>query len=252
MNEKILNFAKISTLAVLLAFGITQVSSWTAPTAVPPDGNVSVSTVSSDTNTNNIGYVDAQITEGSTSGGGIPIKWGYVDKHYFVTDTKYTGNLGGIAGADAKCNTDANAISGKSYQVARTTYDATRNRYVFAQPYVGIYNDTYGWVNSILWSDMTGLVVNNNPSGAGSMFKNFATGDHVFVRASDWGKYLHNTSFNVWHVDTPAVENCNNWTSASGGQTGKKAQQDDNNIGLIDPNANRSCSENYALLCLEN
>ncbi len=40
MNEKVLNFAKISTLAVLLAFGITQVSSWTAPTAVPPDGNV--------------------------------------------------------------------------------------------------------------------------------------------------------------------------------------------------------------------
>ena len=248
MNEKILNFAKVSTLAVLLAFGITQVSSWTAPTAVPPDGNVSVSTVSSDTN--NIGYVDAQVTEGSTSGGGIPIKWGYTDKHYFVTDTKYTGNLGGIAGADAKCNTDANAIPGKSYQVARTTFDPDRNRYVFAQPYVGVYNDTYGWVNSILWSDMTGLVVNNNPSGAGSMFKNIAGGNRIYISASDWGKYLHNTSFDVWHVDTPETNNCNNWTSAPGVQ-GKVAKQDDNNIGLIDSSANRSCSESHSLLCLE-
>lgn len=40
MNEKVLNFAKISTLAVLLAFGITQVSSWTAPSGIAPDGNV--------------------------------------------------------------------------------------------------------------------------------------------------------------------------------------------------------------------
>ena len=252
MNEKILNFAKISTLAVLLAFGITQVSSWTAPTTVPPDGNVSVSTVSSDTDTNNIGYADAQVTEGSTSGGGIPIKWGYVDKHYFVTDTKYTGNLGGIAGADAKCNTDANAISGKSYKVIRSTYNAGKNRYIFTQPYVGVYNNTYGWINSVLWTDMVGLLVNENPGGVGVMFSSVPNGDQIFTDPSTNGfKYKYTSSFEIWHVDTPEIENCANWSSASSGLIGKLAHED-GTIGTIHPHANKACSESHSLLCIEN
>ena len=295
MNEKILNFAKISTLAVLLAFGITQVSSWTAPTAVPPDGNVSAPinvgnatqtkagnlTVGSLTSNGDIdvtgdnlmnvatpiapadgvnkAYVDAQssINWSGSGGGGVLFTWAYTDKHYFVTDTKYTGNLEGLAGADAKCNTDANAIPGKSYQVARTypalTYDsaATANDYAFGYPGVGLYNDTYGWVNSMMIGGINGLVVNNNPSGFGSRTKNgFIVDGNNYLRSQDWFNYIDNIP-GVWYVDTSDLtKNCSNWSSGSGSATMKLESDSGDGIGEVKQKS-ANCSNSLPLLCLE-
>lgn len=47
-------------------------------------------------------------------------------------------------GANTKCNTDANIISGKTYHFGRMNDDS-----IFNAPGVGLYNDTYGWVNSV-------------------------------------------------------------------------------------------------------
>ncbi|KKU25387.1 MAG: hypothetical protein UX39_C0031G0007 [Candidatus Magasanikbacteria bacterium GW2011_GWA2_46_17] len=43
--------------------------------------------------------------------------------HYFITIAGYNGNLGGRAGADAKCNSDLGAMTGRSYHAALDTID---------------------------------------------------------------------------------------------------------------------------------
>jgi type II secretory pathway pseudopilin PulG len=59
-------------------------------------------------------------------------------KHYFVTASTYNGNLGGLAGCDTKCNSDANKLTDKTYHCVRSS-DSTWN-------VVGkvLYNTTYG------------------------------------------------------------------------------------------------------------
>ena len=304
MNEKILNFAKISTLAVLLAFGITQVSSWTAPTAVPPDGNVSAPinvgnatqtkagnlTVGSLTSNGDIdvtgdnlmnvatpiapadgvnkAYVDAQSTINNVGVGGdgyASFSWGYTDKHYFVTKNKYDGNLGGYAGANAKCNVDANAIQGKTYY-ALFQLDQTSN-VSFGKIGIGLYNDEYGWVNSNIsvsnpvYIGAAGLmvaVVNNNQSGKGSSV--FSTNIDLLYslqKPSDFKRPYLKTSNPIWsgfgcRVSSNTEIYTTNTVNEAGHTTILRGS-DTEMIGTwyASPVGN-ACNQQYHLLCVEN
>lgn len=295
MNEKILNFAKVSTLAVLLAFGITQVSSWTAPTAVPPNGNVYAPinvgnatqtkagnlTVGSLTSNGDIdatgdnlinvatpiapadgvnkAYVDAQAAVGGGGNGGggdNDFVWGYTDKHYFVTASAYNGNLGGISGANTKCNTDANAIPGKAYHFVSENGDP-----IFNAPGVGLYNDEYGWVNSVLKVIPLGngqsthdknLLFNRNYSGIGNSVKIGSASDifpYSVVKASDASvNYRISSSPSFWL--NSKSQNCSNWTSTAG--NGQASSIGGYYIGDFSAKLATNCLANNALLCVEN
>ena len=305
MNEKILNFAKISTLAVLLAFGITQVSSWTAPTAVPPDGNVSAPinvgnatqtkagnlTVGSLTSNGDIdvtgdnlmnvatpiapadgvnkAYVDAQSTINGGGGGGgyADLVWGYTDKHYFVTQIQHKGNLGGFAGADAMCNTDPYAISGKTYTAL---FQHSQGSHNFNKPGVGLYNNIHGWVNSKLRiSDPTTtyistanttqtqyLVISNNPTGMG-IINRFITMSGInntmpyIISPDDLNlPYIVHSSDFWWDNDGCRVLS-SNWVSDSSGDVSDTARLS-TNVGVINNTGTVNCNVPKSILCIEN
>lgn len=305
MNEKILNFAKVSTLAVLLAFGITQVSSWTAPTAVPPNGNVYAPinvgnatqtkagnlTVGSLTSNGDIdatgdnlinvatpiapadgvnkAYVDAQAAVGGGGNGGggdNDFVWGYTDKHYFVSDALYDGNLGGRDGADAKCNSDVNAISGKTYHAYRGSVISPQlvDR-VFHAPGVGLYNDELGWVNStlrIVNLSNTNARYNKNYTGNGSTAKYGAIADilpNSMIRASDLSEKYTTPSAKWFWVINPGpgsqpVKSCKDYTvntpAEEGGYTSIGAG---GIIGkVLTAPIGYQCHRTLNLLCVEN
>ena len=287
MNEKILNFAKISTLAVLLAFGITQVSSWTAPAAVAPNGYVSAPinvgnatqtkagnlTVGSLTSNGDIdvtgdnllnvatpiapadgvnkAYVDAQGAVGGGGGGYEELAWGYTDKHFFLSSLQYNGDLGGTVGADAKCNTDTKAISGKNY---RAVFGS------FKDIGVGYYSDDFGsWVNSKLKisppaggdTNSRYLIINKNPTGMGSNTFQVSTPPSYIYYASDLNQtYQWSTGSKIWKSGGASF-NCSNWTSSQ--SSGATASFSGVKIGeLGSAVTGENCSNTHHLFCLEN
>jgi hypothetical protein len=71
----------------------------------------------------------------------------------FVTSTLYTGDLGGIAGADAICNQRAQAanLPGTYMAWISTVADSPANRFTKSQvPYV----ETNGWLVALDWNDL--------------------------------------------------------------------------------------------------
>ncbi|MBN1258144.1 hypothetical protein JXA05_00080, partial [Candidatus Peregrinibacteria bacterium] len=54
-------------------------------------------------------------------------------RHYFITANKYTGNLGGQAGADTKCNSDPKARNGVIYRALLATPSRIENEQIVSE-----------------------------------------------------------------------------------------------------------------------
>lgn len=135
-------------------------------------------------------------------------------KHYFLS-MSYTGNLGGISGANAKCNSDTSALPGRVYYAQLST--ALNGWGVNG---VGYFNSQWG----------TGIIGSNN---YGSMTQ----------YPSLWTSH-ESPSF-------PSF-NCSNWSSASG--NGHSASINPYiKMGSVNslPTANVSCSGYLPILCAE-
>jgi len=68
----------------------------------------------------------------------ITINWITRHRHFFVTASTFNGNLGGLSGADSRCNADTNRLPGRTYHAVRAD-DITWNA-----PGVGLFNSLYG------------------------------------------------------------------------------------------------------------
>ncbi len=126
------------------------------------------------------------------------------NKYFFITNSTFTGDLGGIAGADAKCNSDANKPNSSSYKafivdgtnrVACTTASCSTGT-IEHTDWVLIPNTTYTRIDSstpIATTDANGLFT--------FPFTN------TYIDTDD-------TSFSIWTGLNADPTGSSNWVSA--------------------------------------
>ena len=155
------------------------------------------------------------------------------EKRTFLTFTTYDGNLGGIAGADAKCNSDTNrpSILPNTYS-ALVSVNATRTGNPLAS-WVLLANRDY------FRGDGTTKIFTSSPA---SIF-NFGNFDNSVSASND--EYWTGLT-NSWALGN----NCTAWTSSSSGITGRYG------IGIVINNdsisvGQDSCDKFKRILCIQ-
>lgn len=133
-------------------------------------------------------------------------------RRVFVTSTTYTGNLGGLSGADAKCQARADAANlGGIWKawLSSSTEGSPSTRFIKD---TGPYKNILGNVIANSWSDLTDQALENslavNENGA---LQNITEPWNVWTNT--W------TSGSIY--DTATNLTCDNWTSDSSSMTGR-------------------------------
>lgn len=158
-----------------------------------------------------------QLLSGTGTVGVLPIPVGCptFPRTVFVTSTTYDGNLGGLAGADAKCQTQAAAggLSGtfKAWLSIATTAAASRLSHT-----ADVYETTNG---DVIAADFAALTNTANVDLAHAIdvdeFGNTVTGEFAWTATTSTGDFVPNS------------KTCNDWTDeqfltgARVGQTGQ-------------------------------
>ncbi|MCP4700526.1 MAG: DUF1554 domain-containing protein [Gammaproteobacteria bacterium] len=158
----------------------------------------------------------------------------------FITSTKYTGNLGGLTGADTKCNERAQAPSSevKATDFAAWLSDSAQsieNRLDHAGPYL----KPNGNVLATSWSDLTD----------GELTYKF--------RISEQGNIISITQ--VWTgtkpngiTDSPDAQlHCENWTSPFEVVSGRTGISNNTDSYWSTGNTRATCDTSQSLYCVE-
>jgi len=170
-------------------------------------------------------------------------------RRVFVTSTKYTANLGGVTGGDAKCQNRANAAGLGGSWKAWLSQPSGGNNSVAQRftHYDGPYKLLDGTVIADSWADLTDGTLDhvidrtefNNPSGGGYV----------------WTATLANGAFNTGSWGGCGNTVCNNWTvgntclpcGSCGGFSGNPEKTNkDWTEGVCG-----CCDNNFALFCFE-
>lgn len=186
-------------------------------------------------------------------GGGTTINWITTMKHFFVTATTYNGALGGIGGASAKCNIDANALPGKTYHVVQNP-DSTWN-----VNSIGLWNSTLGESTNItvIGADSgrpygCGQGANTGKWDCGNFYNSLGVESGLSnVRTPSESINKYRTQSRLWATWT-SFSNCNSWTDGSGSLDGFENFTDAGYlIGLFFNFGFNSCNSMQSLLCVE-
>lgn len=160
-----------------------------------------------------------------------------LSKRVFVTSTKYTGNLGGLSGADAKCQTKADRVKlggiWKSWLSDSNTSVSTRLNHS-ENPYVRLDNK----IVANNWSDLTdGELVNGiNIDESGKVIvNNMYTGAWTGTSASG-------------NIQTP---NCADWTDRSTRLQGVRGGVGATYFWSAGAYPTQECSNGFYLYCFE-
>jgi len=152
-----------------------------------------------------------------------------INKLIFVTNGLWNGDLGGLAGADAKCNSEAKSrgFNGTYQALLGSSAGRPETRSIhYPIPYL---SETGGYLNSDfhdLFSSGPDNSINNDP------FKNAWTG-------------LNSNG-------TLTGQDCNGWTDSSVSATGTKGKVDAiNQTWLNDTEAPYVCNGIFSLYCIE-
>jgi hypothetical protein len=175
---------------------------------------------------------------GAAMGGGSATGGGTADggsmatrKRIFVTSTLYTGNLGGLDGADAKCGTAADAANLGGTWVAWLSDDTTDaiDRITGAGPWYLV--------------DRTTLIFNNKA--------NLMTGPMNTIGNNEDGTYVGGVA--VWTGTSTggigSTVHCLNWTVGDLGDMGTSGSSDSSSFWT--DNSDTACSQMQSLYCLE-
>jgi hypothetical protein len=134
----------------------------------------------------------------------------------FLTTSLYDGNLGGITGADAKCNSDAGKPTGTGTYKAFIT-DGTVRRACSTTNCTGGVSENLDWVlkpaTAYYKADGTTLVFTTNASGT------FSTPSDIKATVGEvtsefWSGIYSNTASGGWTTLTPNT--CTSWTVTTG------------------------------------
>ncbi len=179
---------------------------------------------------------------------GSSVNSGYV--RMFVTSTTYDGNLGGIAGADAKCQTRANAASlGGTWKaiISDSTTNAKSRTKLRFKPVFNLAGD-------LMWNPSIPLMISNDsetktgyaPWGAAAYIANAP-------EITELGTVYSGTNF-VWTGSTSSgiahSANCTNWTSTTAPSGGIYGSTATNTTGWVITSSS-ACSNTFRLYCLE-
>lgn len=168
----------------------------------------------------------------SASGSTTGSTTGTTNKRIFITQTAYTGNLGGIAGADTKCAIDANNPGGtfKALIVDGTNRVATtgsQTGWVLATT-KSYY--TLGW-SLIGTTDVNGLFTTTNLANAVTT-----------AAASAWTGLT-----TTW---TTSANTCTGWTLTTG--NGDAGTTNTINVAnFISNGMTNACTSTFRLICVE-
>jgi hypothetical protein len=158
----------------------------------------------------------------------------------FVTEGTYTGDLGGLAGADAICQAEADAagLTGLFKAWISDSQTGPASRFVPSQyPYVLVNGS---WVADD-WTDLTDGFLESGIS---------VTATGTYAAGYTWTNTLADGDPHNWMGD-PQLDNCLDWTiggDEAGGQTGI--------VGVTDPwwtfdIGSVACSRLYRLYCMQ-
>ena len=173
---------------------------------------------------------------GSLSASAIKARGG--SHKIFMTTASYTGNLGGLAGADAKCAAAATAggQTGTFVALLSTTSVNARDRYSgLNDPVYNTNNDLVGVGQNDLFDGSILASTNFDEYGNAGPGVNTAT---IWSQTSSAGTYL-----------TCYATSCLDWTSTIGGNCSWNGQNGNTSSLWIQGN-NASCSSNARLHCV--
>ena len=162
----------------------------------------------------------------------------------FVTDDSYTGSLGGVDGADTKCNNigDGNHPGGGVYKAL--IMDGANRVACTSVNCTGGFGENVDWVLApnfpyVRADDLAQLFTTNEKA----IFL-FGTLPNVLATDSThyWSGLTNNWRLNGVH--------CLGWATASGGQSGDRGDTNKTDNRAIDDNP-QTCDSNNRLLCVE-
>ena len=229
---------------------------WKFPGLIDMDNNkiINVATPTANSDAATKGYVDAQVGVGGDISESEICRWaselrgtmlwdlnGGKSKRVFVTRTAYTGNLGGLAGADKICQAEAEkaGLDGVwKALLSNSTVDA-RDRIADAQYITNNGGPYWGWT----WC---GKVIARSKE---DLFD--GTLEHPF-NMDPFGKELGSM---VWTGTLPngkAATTCNDWTTDDGSQHGNAGGSAYTDTEWLDYFTNPNpCNSKYHLYCFE-
>jgi hypothetical protein len=168
------------------------------------------------------------------SGGNAPNLFGNLK--IFVTASTYTGNLGGVNGADDKCMADANYPGVGSYRALisdGTTRTTSKDWPIIA----GV---------KYIQADTGAVIATANNSSVFTFPLSVA-----FKTSGSTLPYWSGLNAS-WVGETSLADNCQGWTSANGGFFGPIGRAEDTaNTAIFDSGTNTSCNASMRLVCIE-
>lgn len=160
-------------------------------------------------------------------------------KIVFVTSATYTGNLGGVAGADAKCQAAANdaGLPGTYLAWISTATVSPATRFIRSQsPYIR----SDGVVIAADWEDLTDgyLIHSVNVNEYGG-----AVGGYRFAWTSTYSTGYRCTPYGAW--------DCQSWTTGSSSLAGYVGEIDSTNPNWAYSDGFAYCSTPFHLYCFQ-
>jgi hypothetical protein len=194
-------------------------------------------------------YTITATTAGGTPNTVISIEILTTVYRIFVTQSTYTGNLGGVSGADAKCEADANKPATGTYK-AMLVNEVVNQRQACTSSYCTDSTQNIDWVMKpdttyIRASDFAKLSTTNAAGifrlDISPMTSSFAVG----AQKSYWGGFSNPVK---WATDS---NHCQNWTSSTSGEKGGRGFSNSTDYTSIRGNPVPNCDLSLHLLCVE-
>ncbi len=192
--------------------------------AAPPDGGTS-------------GPTDASAQKDAAVSDGVADSASATKKRIFVTSTLYAGNLGGLAGADTKCQTVADSANLGAHFVAWASDIGTDaiDRIADVGPWFG--------------SDQATLLFTGKTSGTNPLTSDPISG----VTRDEAGHVLHPNTFYWTGTKSGGMAtntDCSQWTVGTGSATGNGGETGSVPLWSF-TGGNAACNTPGALLCIE-
>jgi hypothetical protein len=166
-------------------------------------------------------------------------------KRIFVTAATHNGNLGGVAGADARCMSDSNKPGGTSTYKALIVDGSSRVACTTGYCSGGA-SEHVDWVlsasRSYYRTDCTTLITTTTASG---------------LLSFGLTNTIHPSSLSAWtgtSINWVAGNTCGSWTSSAAGSNGELGVSNYSNFGALNPGgitSPDSCDNTFRLYCVE-
>jgi hypothetical protein len=162
------------------------------------------------------------------------------DHRIFVTSTSYTGNLGGVSGADAKCTSHASS-AGLVREYKAIVSDSTSNASGKLQITGSVYIFSGSTSKDLIVSAGSDLWATDTTSLLSSVDKdeNFST-----IGLTPW------TGTDSDGTVALSSDHCSDWSTASAGTDGQVGSTNSTTDGWLEDPSSISCNNSHPIFCI--